>query len=70
MVQAHKVLLASSSSVVKYINQPQQAISLRGVMSPFVTSMMQDIHDGEKKIFSEEYMYEESVAKIAAKITS
>ena len=73
VVRAHKVLLASSSSFFRYIfkgvNQPQPVILFRGVKSPFVTSTMQVIHDGETKIFSEEYeknMYEESVAKIAA----
>ena len=77
LVQAHNVLLASSSSIFrnifKSVNQPQPVIFLRGVKSPFVTSMMQVIHYGETKISNEEYeknMYDEGVAKIAVKITS
>ena len=77
VVRAHNVLLASSRSffrdIFKSVNQPQQGIFFRGVKSPFVTSIMQDIHDGETKISSEEYeknMYKESVAKIAVKIKS
>ena len=72
MVPAHKVHLASSSNffrdIFKSVNHPQPVIFLRGVKSPFVTSIMQVIHYGEAKISSEEYeknMSEESVPKKA-----